>query len=494
MTDTTMSTTSAGTTAQLVQTLADVPTGAVSGAVSDALAVADLVELRLDRLPAGALQRVGIHQRPRVVATCRAAWEGGGWTGTESSRLDLLCAALDIGVGYVDIEWRAEQRHRLLERDRTRVVLSLHDFDETPTSLECLLDAMAGERPAVVKVAVQARRMADIGRLADAGARIAPQPAVLIAMGASGIPSRVLAGRLGSCWTYAGAGVAPGQLPAETMRTLYRVGSLTSRTAVYGVAGRPVGHSLSPVLHNAALAELGADAVYVPCEPADFADLLESAAYLGLRGLSVTAPFKADALACAIHADEATRAIGAANTLTRHPAGWVATNTDVDGFLAPLLALRPVAGVRAAILGAGGAARAVVAGLRREGAVVTVYARRPEQAAALETLGAQAGQWPPPRGSWDLLVNTTPVGTSPAVEDTPLDPALLGPGLVYDLVYNPAQTRLLRDARAAGAITIGGLDMLLGQAAQQFALWFDVPPPLDSMRRAVARYAPHLLA
>jgi shikimate 5-dehydrogenase len=135
----------------------------------------------------------------------------------------------------------------------------------------------------------------------------------------------------------------------------------------------------------------------------------------------------------------------------------------------------------------------VVAGLVREGAVVTVCARRSGQAAALASLGAVTGVWPPPRGSWDVLVNTTPAGTTPETETSPLPAEALGPGLVYDLVYNPPQTRLLRDARAAGAETIGGLDMLLAQAAQQFARWFDVAPPLDLMRRAVERHAPHLL-
>jgi len=145
------------------------------------------------------------------------------------------------------------------------------------------------------------------------------------------------------------------------------------------------------------------------------------------------------------------------------------------------------------VLGAGGAARAVVAGLHAEGAHVTVHARRPDQAGELASLGASVGTWPPPRGSWDLLVNTTPVGTAPHIDETPLAAELLGGGgLVYDLVYNPGRTRLLRDAADAGCGTLGGLEMLIAQAAMQVATWFPVEPPVDAMRAAIHAEAPHL--
>lgn len=485
--------TTSPTAPQLVESLADLSAAAFDRAWQEALGRADLVELRLDRLATDVLARVPYAARGRVIATCRASWEGGAWTGTEEAREAVLLSALDAGVGYVDVEWRAACRERLLAAAPTRVVLSMHDFTSVPDDLARTIGAMAAARPAVVKVAVQATRLGDIVRCRAAGAAAGATPVVLIAMGPRGVASRILAGQLGSCWTYAGDGVAPGQINARTMREVYGVGRVSPQAAVYGVAGRPVGHSLSPVLHNAACAALGLDAVYVPFEPADIDDLLDTAVALGVQGLSVTAPFKEGALARAAEADAQTRAIGASNTLTRVGDRWAATNTDVEGFLAPLRARLPLSGARVAVVGAGGAARAVVAGLIQEGASVTVHARRAAQAAALETLGARVGAWPPPSGSWDVLVNTTPVGTTPAVDDTPVPGDLLGPGLVYDLVYNPAETRLLREARAAGAGTLGGLEMLVTQAAHQCARWFHVPPPIDVMRDAVARYAPHLL-
>lgn len=481
------------TTPQLVESLADLTVEAFPGVFASALTRADLVELRLDRLPAGILDHVPPRDRSRVLATCRAAWEGGAWSGTDEARLHVLSRALDAGVAFIDVEWREAGRTRLLDSARHRVVLSVHDFEGVPDDLAARVAAMADERPAVVKVAVQAHRLTDVVRCRDAGRAAGAVPVVLIAMGMQGVASRILAGHLGSCWTYAGNGVAPGQIPASVMRDVYRVGRVTPDTAVYGVAGRPIGHSLSPILHNAAFEALGLNAVYVPFEALDADDLFEAAEVLGVRGLSVTAPFKEVVLQRSAHADAEARGIGAANTLVRTDDGWRASNTDVEGFLAPLRRVHPLRGVRVSVLGAGGAARAVVTGLVREGAVVTVHARRAEQVVALKALGAHSGPWPPAPDAWEVLINTTPVGTSPHVNDTPLAAEALGRGLVYDLVYNPADTRLLREARAAGASTLGGLEMLITQAAHQCARWFDVPPPIDVMRDAVARHAPHLV-
>ena len=482
---------------QLVESLADVAAADVAPRLAAALGRADLVELRLDRLPAGVLREVPQEVRPRVLATCRAAWEGGAWTGSEDARRAALLEALDLGVGYVDVEFRSPFHTDVLSRDRARTVLSMHDFATTPGDLAATMQAMADARPAVVKVAVTATRLADVLALRQAGRSIETQPRVLIAMGEAGVATRLMPGHFGSCWTYAGQGVAPGQVPADRLRDVYRLGALSSGARVYGVAGRPIGHSLSPVLHNAALAARGLDAIYVPFEAADIDDLLQAAEALDVLGLSVTAPFKHDALARAKDADAATVQIGAANTLTRVADGWLATNTDVEGFLAPLRARRDIRNARVAVLGAGGAARAVVTGLSAHGAEVTVHARRPAQAAGLTPLGARAGTWPPPAGSWDVLVNTTPVGTAPEVDRSPLAPSDLGESLdgvlVYDLVYNPAQTRLLADAAARGAGTLGGLEMLVAQAARQFEIWHGGPPPIDIMRAAVARHAAHLV-
>ncbi len=308
---------------------------------------------------------------------------------------------------------------------------------------------------------------------------------VILAMGEAGIASRVLAERMGARWTYAGDAVAPGQLSLARMRDEFRVQAIGPTTRIFGVIGRPVSHSLSPAMHNAAFAAAGLDAVYLPLAAADFADFEAFAAAFDVAGVSVTAPYKLDALAAATSVDARTTMVGAANTLRRTAAGWEACNSDVLGVMAPL-AGRDLRGRRVAIVGAGGAARGVAVAMSAAGAAVTVHARREDMARRLAAaVGVTPGSWPPPADAWDVLVNATPVGTAPRVDDVPvaLDGPLAG-RLVYDLVYNPRPTAWLRRAAALGAETLDGLPMLAAQAAAQFTWWTGLPAPDLAMRRA----------
>ena len=444
---------------------------------------ADLVELRLDLMDRPDPDAAMAGRRRPVVVTCRAAWEGGRFQGSEADRLAILTRALELGADYVDLEWKAAAALAQWPADvRARVVLSSHDFDGTPADLADRVRDMRRYGTGVVKIAVTARTLRDalpviaIGREGLGGA----QRTVVIAMGTPGLATRVLPDHVGSCWTYGGNGVAPGQVTVDRLRDEFRVGRVGATTPVYAVVGRPIGHSVSPAMHNAAFAATGIDGVYVPCEAADFADFLALAEALGIVGASVTAPYKEDAARTAGQG-------GALNTLRRRDGAWQGTNTDVEGFLAPL-AGEPLDGRRAAIVGAGGSARSVVSGLVSRGARVTVHARRAEAAQALaDAAPVVAGPWPVPRGSWDLLVNTTPVGTHPDVDRSPVDAGDLDGALVYDLVYNPRPTRLLRDAAAAGCRTLDGLDMLVAQAVRQFAWWTGVTPDARVLHEAAER-------
>ena len=213
---------------------------------------------------------------------------------------------------------------------------------------------------------------------------------------------------------------------------------------VYGVAGAPIEHSLSPPMHNAGFEAAGLDAVYVPFEATDADDLMTLADALGVAGLSVTAPFKESILGHLRHVDALGRQVGAVEHGAR---GWGGLGRAEHGCarlsLAPLDAHGDVGGVRSTVLGAGGAARAVAVALASRGGRVTVCARRPERAAGVARLAdGTVGTLPPRPGSWDLLVNTTPVGTAPGVTATPVPAAsLCGGRTVYDLVYNPGRTR-----------------------------------------------------
>jgi 3-dehydroquinate dehydratase/shikimate dehydrogenase len=456
---------------------------------------ADLVEVRLDTARDPDADGVLRDRRMPVLVTCRAEWEGGQFKGSEEEREALLRRALDAGADYVDVEWAAPCRERVVARDPARVVVSAHDFTGVPSDLADRVAAMRASGAAVVKVAVMASSLCDQLALIDLasppGDRTRPCRQVLLAMGEAGLATRVLAERLGNVWTYAGDGVAPGQIPAERLLGEFRFRQITSGWRLYGVVGRPIAHSVSPAMHNAAFAAAGIEAVYLPLAARDFEDFDRFARAVGLAGASVTAPFKLEALRSAATAEDAAARVGAANTLARRPDGdWDARNTDVAGFLAPL-AGEALHGCRAVVLGAGGSARSVIEGLLSRGARVAVSARRADAAARLaDEWRVAAGPFPPEPGAWDLLVNTTPVGTWPAVDASPIpDAAVRGP-LVYDLVYNPGDTALMRAARANGARVIGGLEMLVAQAAGQFEWWTGQAPPVDAMRRAAAAALP----
>jgi 3-dehydroquinate dehydratase / shikimate dehydrogenase len=461
-------------------------------AARDGATHGDMVELRLDGVSdldvAGALQG----RRVPAVVTCRPAWEGGRFDGTEHERMQILSSALELGAEVVDVEWRATQQSNadfagIVSRDPARVVISSHDFEGVPRDLEDRVRAMRGVGAASIKVAVAVSRLSETLPLKDIGA---VGDAVVVGMGEAGVPSRLLAAHYGSKWTYAGRGAAPGQLPAETMADDFHFFRVGPETRIFGVVSTNAMHSLSPVMHNAAFEAAGIDAVYVPLRACDFDDFLSYATAMGVEGASITIPFKLDALKAAKPADRLTQAVGAANTLRRDGKGWQATNTDVDGFLAPLDAVfgTRLRNARAAVLGAGGSARAVVAALRSRGVLVTVYARRPEQAQQLaQELDASAGEWPPPAGSWDVLVNCTPLGGAGKRDESPLPRDVVSGPLVYDLTYGSGPSALLRDAKAAGALTIDGLPMLVAQAERQFEWWTGQKPEPGVMANAVRR-------
>ena len=458
-------------------------------AARDAATVGDMVELRLDGVRdvdvAGALQG----RRTPAVVTCRAAWEGGRFDGSEDERRAILRQALEAGAEFVDVEWRAGFDD-LMALDPGRTVVSFHDFTGIPAGLDDRVAAMRRTGAGTIKVAYAARRLSDTLPLRAIGEE---GGAVVVGMGEPGVPSRLLATRYGSRWTFAGQAVAPGQMPAVRMRDAFRFATIGPRTRLFGVVSRTAMHSLSPVMHNAAFAAAGLDAAYVPLTTDDFADFLSYADAMGFEGASVTIPFKLEALEAAAVKEPIAVAVGAANTLRRQGSGeprpwpWEATNTDVDGFLAPLEDLAPdaIVGMRASVLGAGGSARAVVAALVARGVRVTVHARRVEQAADVaRAFGAVAASMPPAAGSWDLLVNCTPLGGANRRQESPMAGEPLDGRAVYDLTYGEGDSALIADARRAGCVVLDGLPMLIAQAEQQFEWWTGQRPSAGVMRAA----------
>ena len=456
----------------------------------DAVVGADLVELRLDSVRDPQADGALAGRTLPVIVTCRPVWEGGGFRGSEEDRLALLSDALTRGAEFVDVEAGAQCEALLVPDRRHRVILSLHDFDGVPPDLDERVRQMRARQPAVIKVAVAAQTLGDSCRLLELSrSNGAGERAIWIGMGLAGVATRVLAGRFGSAWTYAGDGIAPGQIPCDELVDVFRFRSISERSPVYAVVGSPIGHSLSPAMHNAAFRAESLDGVYLPLAAASVDDFLEFAAVFHLRGASVTTPFKVAMSGRVDELDDLGRRVGAINTVRFTEGRIEGCNTDVRGFLAPLRHKVDLTRTRAAVLGTGGAARAVAVALGSAGADVTVYGRRLEAAqAAARAADAGARLIPPPPASWDLLVNATSAGMTPRLEETPYVGGTFDGRVVYDLVYNPEWTRFLREAASAGCETIGGLDMLVEQAALQFEWWTGRSPDRDVMKQAAAAH------
>jgi len=473
------------------------------------------VELRVDRIgdPTAVSDFIASAPDIPLIVTVRSASEGGAWNADEQARLALL-ARLRPASGFSDVErasWEDYQRVASAGGgfEPRRCIVSSHDLSATPESVEAVLKGLHETGAGVIKAVLTPRDATDGLRILAALRVFAGvRPTIALGMGAAGLLTRVLARKFGAALTFAAlradAQSAPGQPTIAELRGVYRWDAIGPATRVYGVVGWPVAHSRSPQIHNAALATAGIDGVYVPMPVAPggpgfaaFMNYVDAHGWLDLDGLSVTLPHKENALHWLLErgfaASETARRCGAVNTLTRVPGGWHGDNTDGAGAVRALLAhpgltATGLPGRTAAILGAGGVARSVAAALLESGVRVTLYNRSPERAARLASaLGCAWEPWERRSGcKADILVNCTQVGMWPDIHETPLDlSGCGGAGLVFDTIYNPPQTRLLREAARSGRQTLGGVEMFIAQAAGQFERWHARTAPLVVMRAAL---------
>lgn len=452
---------------------------------------ADAIELRLDASDSPQSELTELSEllstsRKPVILTCRSRLSGGRFTGAPSEKMRVLEQGSRLGnstqgVQYVDCEEHdpapALARH-------VRLIRSLHDFDGVPADLDQRARAMIERGADIIKVACQASTLAEVIHLLELTKRLG-HPCVAIAMGELGAFGRIIAGALGMPLTYGTGGseaAAPGQLSVHELVELYHANELGPSDPVFALIGHPVAHSLSPHIHNRALKVLGARGTYVTIDCANLTDLplLEQ---LPIAGFSVTLPHKTAVLARAAELEPRVAALGAANTLYRRQDRLVAANTDYDGFLSALREVEPrLEGVATLVIGAGGAARAVVKALRDAGAEVTITNRSERRAEQLaQELGAKTIPLMQIRSlNAGVVVQATSCGMTPNDDRSPVPADLLRPGQVaFDLVYNPARTRFLREAEARGARTISGLRMLAGQAQGQLERFSNRTLPSD---------------
>ena len=485
-------------------------------ALSRAAAEGDMVELRLDCLLPSEFEQLSPRLPEliktigrRTIVTLRPSEQGGHRELDAEARRLFWKSNASSGADYRDIEYDlacdADLFESVRSEDWSRAICSYHDFSGVPEDLDHLYEAMASSRARIIKIAVHANDITDciaIFRLLER-ARHGGREIIAIAMGESGVATRILGPSRGSFLTYGsvaeGAGTAAGQVSARELRQTYRIDKITDRTAIVGLVGLPTGHSISPHVHNAAFEATGVDAVYLRFEVHDLEGFMRRMVDnrsrefdWNLRGLSVTAPHKSAVLDYLDWVEPAAKDIGAVNTVVVDRKEIQGYNTDAEGFIKPLLRrLGSLTGLRCAVIGAGGAARTAAWVLRREGARVTVFARQIAKANLLaHEFGVEADQLGNAGlGDFDLVINATALGTSGALENETVVTArqLSGAGFFYDLVYNPKETRLMREARDAGCQTLGGAEMLITQAAAQFRLWTGNEAPLEVMAEAAEK-------
>jgi 3-dehydroquinate dehydratase/shikimate dehydrogenase len=481
----------------------------MSARAEAALHSVKFLEFRLDSLPRPAAVLPALSQflarnpAATAIATCRRTPNGGGFNGSLDQELEVLQKAARAGCRIVDLEIESAEEAAPAQLDRFRaaitaagaeLLISYHDFSRT-RQLQQAADRIAAFEPAIVKVVSTAQTLADnlaVLRLIEdrsTSARI-----VSMAMGEEGLPSRILGPRQGSLFTFAslkdGEETAPGQVTAPTLRALYRADKISSQTRIFGVAGNPIAHSLSPLMQNTAFRRAGVDSILLPLKVRTLSDLLTFALELPLSGIAVTMPLKQEILPHLAQMDPLVQRIGACNTVRIAADGRLSGyNTDVAGVVRPLQRRLRLKGARIALLGAGGAARAAAFGLVEQGAEVFIVNRTHENAVKLaRAAGATAlRQEKLGRMRFDALINSTPCGMAGSKEPLPLAQNELASDLVFDMVYNPMETPLVKLARARGIPVITGAEMFVQQGARQFEIWTGKAPPEAQMRRVVER-------
>ena len=463
---------------------------------------AKLLELRLDFLKSE--PRFGSILRKRrcpLIATIRRREEGGKWSGSEERRLQLLRAAIAEGFDYVDLE--DDIAGQVARFGSTKRIVSHHNMKTMPHHLPELWERMAKLDPDVIKIAGRAKKASDNFKMLKL-VKDASIPTVAFCMDEVGMPSRFLCIKLGSPFTYSAFNperiVAPGLLTFEVMRDFYNFDSINADTEVYGVIGDPIGHSLSPLVHNAAYFERKMNRLYLPWKVSDrnLSRFLEKLSVAGIRGLSVTIPHKEAILTTGAAGDALVTQAGSANTIVVDSDGKrTLFNTDGPAAINSLEAQLPIdpATGRGSlkdksvlVLGAGGVARTLAFSLHDRGALVTLSSRTSSKSQALaQAVGCKFVDWAQRESVLvDVVINGTPVGMHPNVDDSPYGIGSMKQGMVFfDTVYNPMMTRMLRDAEERGAKVVTGVDMFVSQAEAQFQLFTGQSAPEGLMKELV---------
>ncbi|HHT9146885.1 MAG TPA: shikimate dehydrogenase [Candidatus Wunengus sp. YC61] len=471
--------------------------------MAEASMVADIVELRIDYIKNVDLKRLLEKRTKPVIITNRPVREGGKFDGSEEERIALLKHAIRLQADYVDIEHDSIQHISTdtalhAPSNKTKLIVSYHNFRETPDDLTDIYKRLSQSGADIVKIVTHANSITDNVRMY----RLLQQsrmPVISFCMGELGIISRILYKRFGSYLTFAslrtGKESAPGQISIHELLNTYQVRKQDKHSAIYGLIGNPVSHSISPIIHNTLFNELNFNGIYVPFKVDNIGDFIREFRGLDVKGYSVTIPHKESVVNHLDVIDAIAKKIGAVNTIVNKGGQLVGFNTDCEAAIKVLEGVnsrgeRPFAltkdvhlkGKKVALVGAGGVARAIAFGLKERQAQITIINRNYERAQSLaRDVGCLVRKFDDPQAlDTDILINATPVGMFPKINETPIDKNKLKSNMiVFDTIYNPIETKLLKEAKAQGCKTIHGLSMFVHQAAAQFKLWTGQMPSVE---------------
>jgi 3-dehydroquinate dehydratase / shikimate dehydrogenase len=437
------------------------------------------------------------HTAATGIATCRRTANGGKFSGNVAAEIEVLSKAAAAGFHIIDVELESVEAMKKGELQNLRdtgvaLIISHHDFAATK-DLEGIYKRIVPFQPDFIKIVPTAKSLVDNVTLMRFIERMEDHSNIIgICMGDAGIISRVLGVRAGSAFTFAAATVGeetgPGQIAARTLIETYRIEQVDAATKVYGVAGNPIRSSLSPIMMNTAFRRETVNAVYLALQANKLSDLLKLVDEIPIQGISVTMPLKQEIMAHLEKTDPLSAKIGACNTVLRAQDGKLyGFNTDVAGITGPLEKRLSLRGAKVLVLGAGGAARAAVFGLRDKGAEVFILNRTSETA---QKLARQSGaktikKDAVAKTAFDVIINATPIGMAGIKAPQLLEAKDLNTKLVFDLVYNPLETPLLRMARQKGIPIVTGIEMFVQQGARQFEIFTGKPAPEEEMLRVV---------
>lgn len=461
-------------------------------ALADNKDYVDICELRLDLLSPSEVAKAADFPSMvdiPVILTLRRVSDGGKCTLQEKARRSLLIDTMkNGGFSYVDIEDDVkksdveEAAHSL----GMKVIRSYHDFDGVPADIFSRVHSLAS-RGDVAKIAVTPHNTADVMTLFRINEELKDVPKIIIGMGEWGVATRILYKKMGSILTFGsnGKAVAPGMISARELKLLYRADQLNDNTGIYGIVGNPVMHSLSPQIHNPGFHKIHYNAVYVPFLSESIRSFLTLAEMLRMRGFSVTVPFKVDVVKYLGNITREVKQIGSCNTVVRVPNMWKGTNTDYYGFIHPIEKEIDDDRIKSAlVIGAGGAAKAIVWALKMRNVKVMIVNRtksKADELARLYGVGSDSlDNISLYEGKVDLVVQATNMGLHPYEDVNPAENFhFSGKEIAYDIVYKPKYTKFLLAAEKAGCSLKFGWDMLMEQGKLQFESFTGYHYPKD---------------